>query len=54
MNIYFTIWLVMWALSGGVFMAKHGEPREPYNFGYWLIGAPVGLFLVVMAVHTGF
>lgn len=30
------IFIVLAALSGGIIMARHGQPRDNYNFGMWL------------------
>lgn len=32
-------WVVLVALSLGIHAAKHGQPRDPYNFGLSVISA---------------
>lgn len=55
MNIWFIILLMFYALGLGVHTAKHGQKKEgTYNFGSALFGASIGIFLIYMAIRTGF
>jgi uncharacterized membrane protein len=55
MNGWFITMIVLGALSLGMSLSKHGEPKkEKYNFWATLIGVGLQIFIVYMAVLTGF
>lgn len=55
MNVYFIIILIMEILGLGMHLAKDGEPKEgEYNFFVSLIAVALNMFLIVMAIKTGF
>lgn len=55
MNYYFIALLITFAMSLGINLAKHGQPREDnYNFFTSLIAAIIEAILVYFAIKTGF
>ena len=55
MNYWFITICVIYTLSLGVSLAKDGEPKEgTYSFWATLISAIINVFILVMAVKTGF
>lgn len=47
--IYLIIWIVLQILSVGIVMAKHGEPRDNYNFWIYIIAASIDWWLLYKA-----
>jgi len=41
--------IVLYAISGTIFMIKHGQPRPNFNFGYWLIAFGIEFVLLYSA-----
>jgi hypothetical protein len=39
-------YIVLLAATGGLVLAKQGEPREPYNFWMWLLSCAIVLPLL--------
>lgn len=55
MNIWFLIMIIVDSLNIGISLAKHGQPRETnYNFFSRLIGCGIDIFIIYMAIKTGF
>lgn len=55
MNGWFIALLMMYALDLGIATAKNGQKKEgKYSFGGSLIGSAIGIFIVYMAIRTGF
>lgn len=55
MNIYFIIILVMDFLGLGIHLALHGKPKDgEYNFFTSSLSVALNIFLIVMAIKTGF
>lgn len=55
MNGWFIALLVIYVLNLGVELGKHGKPREgKHNFWLGVVGSLIGVFLVYMAIKTGF
>lgn len=48
MSLYAIIFLIWAAMSCGIVMVKHGQPREDYNFWLWLVSAAIQLGLMYM------
>lgn len=46
MSVYAIIMLVLTAMSAGIVMVKHGQPRENYNFWMWLFSAAIQIGLM--------
>lgn len=40
------ILIVLFALGGGVTMAKHGQSRADYNFGTWFVAMAIEVGLL--------
>lgn len=40
------IFIVLIALSAGIIMTKHGQARDNYHFGKWIIAAAIELGLL--------
>ena len=55
MNWWFIVYLCMNAISIGMHLVKHGEPKEEeyYNFFGAVFGAGIGITIVYMAIKTG-
>ena len=47
--IYLIIWIVLQFLSVGIVMAKHGEPRDNYNFWITIIASLIDWWLLYKA-----
>jgi len=43
--------IVIMAINGGIFLVKHGNQREPYNFWGYLISA---IIMVTILYFGGF
>lgn len=55
MNIWFLLFILIHALNVAIHTAKHGEPLEGiYNVFSALLGALIGIFIVMMAIDKGF
>lgn len=55
MNGYFIAIIVMNVLSLGIYLGKHGEPREgTYNFWIAVISVVITLTLTYFAIKAGF
>ena len=55
MNGWFIAMIVFGTLSLGMSLSKHGEPKkEKYNFWATLFGVALQIYIVYMAVLTGF
>ena len=55
MNVWFIVYLCIQAMSIGLNLAKHREPKDgEYNFITSLIGAVIGTLIVYMAIKVGF
>ena len=39
--------IVLYALSLGITLAKHGEPQSPYNFWTSLLGVAIAVGLLI-------
>lgn len=54
MNGWFITYIVLFAMSLGINLVKHGEPREDeHNFWVSLIAGLINMFIVYMAIKTG-
>jgi hypothetical protein len=40
--------LTMYVLNVGFILAKDGQPREPYSFWWYVIGAALDIWLLYM------
>lgn len=55
MNGWFLAMITIYILNIGISLAKHGEEKKgEYNFFSQLLGAVIGIFIIYMAVKTGF
>lgn len=55
MNYWFLALIILFVLSIGIHLAKHGEKRnEKYNFWSALMGSIIQLVLVYFAIKVGF
>ena len=55
MNYWFIGICVIYTLSLGIHLAKDGEPKEgTYSFITTLIAVVINVFILVMAIKTGF
>lgn len=55
MNGYFIAILLFDAMSLGIMLMKHGQPKEgKYSFWTYLFSVLIDLWLIVMAIKTGF
>jgi len=55
MNIWFIAILLLYVLDLGFMAAKHGEKREgEHNFWIAIVVLAIQLFLIYMAIQTGF
>lgn len=46
---YLIIWIVLQIMDVGFVMAKHGEPRDNYNFWAYIFSALIGWWLLYKA-----
>ena len=47
--VYLYILIGLQILSLGIVIAKHGQPRENYNFWYYIVSCPIELWLLYKA-----
>lgn len=40
-------WLTLFMLTAGIYMARHGKPREDfYNLWYFLVGSAINIWIL--------
>lgn len=55
MNYYFIALLTLYAISFGISLSRHGQPKlEEYNCFYTLIAIIIEVILIYFAIKTGF
>ena len=46
MSVYAIIYLILSAMSFGIVLVKHGQPREDWNIWVYMLGSTIGLSLL--------
>ena len=55
MNGYFIAILVLQAMTLGIALVKHGQPKDgTWSFWTYLFSTLIDLWLIVMTINTGF
>lgn len=40
------IFIVLAAMTAGIILTKHGQPRDNYHFGHWIFAAAIEMGLL--------
>jgi len=46
-------YIVLLSMSGTLYALKHGKPREPWNFGHWIVSVMIVLPLLYFGGFFG-